>query len=608
MQKTLMPDSRYFEDPRMSWLGLIGRVKPNISRTQSQADLAVIAAGIDQEQAGRVTIIKVANATLFAVPEERFFFLSAGGVLLVAVGLILLIACANIANLLLSRATVRRKEIAVKRALGASRWRLIRQLLAESLLLAILGGTLGSAIATWLSRPLLRLLLSHLPEGLPPLALDAGPDLHVLVYALGITLLTGIAFGLAPAIHATRADLSLAMKEEGAEAQSGSSRGGWLRNTLVGIQVAVCMALLLTAGLLLRGLTRAQTIDPGFSMKDIAVASFDLVGSAYSDGKAAGFQRQLAERVAAIPGIDRVAQAGVSPLSDNHVGSNFSVPGRNQDYDLEFTNVSPEYFSLLHIPLVRGRNFTVAETRAGSPVAILNETTARQLWPGEDPIGKHLREGSGGNDPGMEIVGIVKDVQLATLGETTTPFLFRPAGPKEQTRLLLMAHGTGDGILKNIKTAAQALDPDLAVNVTRLEDNMETWRSRSRIVSVLSAVLGGLALLLASLGVYGMVSYAASRRVREIGIRMALGADVRDIMWLIVRQGMRPVWIGAAVGVVCCAAISNLMSQLLYGVSPWDPVSFLVVPGLLVVVALAACWVPARRAAQADPVESLRCG
>jgi ABC-type antimicrobial peptide transport system permease subunit len=171
-----------------------------------------------------------------------------------------------------------------------------------------------------------------------------------------------------------------------------------------------------------------------------------------------------------------------------------------------------------------------------------------------------------------------------------------------------MAHGTGDGILKNIKKAAQALDPDLAVTVTRLEDNMETWRSRSRIVSVLSTVLGGVALLLASLGVYGMVSYAASRRIREIGIRMALGADVRNIVWLIVRQGLRPVWIGAAVGVVCCAAISNLMSRLLYGVSPWDPMSFLLVPGLLVVVALAACWVPARRAAQADPVESLRCG
>jgi hypothetical protein len=259
---------------------------------------------------------------------------------------------------------------------------------------------------------------------------------------------------------------------------------------------------------------------------------------------------------------------------------------------------------------VRGRNFTDAEKRAGSPVVILTESTARHLWPGgEDPIGRAIREGSGGADAGLQVVGIAKDAQVAFLGDASKLYLYRPAGPKEQTKMLLMAHASDSAaIMKSIKMAAQALDPELVVQVAKLEDNMEYWRAPSRIFSALSAVLAGLALLLASIGVYGMVSYAVSRRIREIGIRMALGAGVGNILSLIVRQGMRPVVVGAGIGIACCAAVSSTMSSVLYGVSPWDPVSFVFVPGFLFTVALAACWVPARKAARVDPVESLRCG
>jgi predicted permease len=610
MQPSLMRRYDYLRDDKMSWLGMIGRSKPNVSQTQIRADLAITAAQIDQLQPGRVTTIETSHATLIAAPEERFFLFGAGAVLLVAMGMILLIACANVANLLLARAVVRGKEIAVRRALGASRWRLVRQLLAESLLLAFVGGGLGTAVAISCSGPLLGLLLSHLPPGTPPLALNATPDFRVLVYTLLLSFFTGLAFGLTPALHATRADLVMAMKEEGAEAQSGSSRNSWLRSSLVAIQIAVCLVFMITAGLLLHGLQRTYNIDPGFSMKNTVVLSFDLIEAGYSEQRAIAFRQQLAERIRAVPGVDLVAQAGVSPLSDDHVINSFSIQGKPGDYDIEVNNVSPDYFPMLGIPIVRGRNFTIAETLAGSPVVILTESTARRLWPGEHPIGKTINDGSGNGARSLEVVGITRDAQVARLGKPAELYLYRPTGPEQQAHTLILAHfgGVAPPDLQSLKTAVQGLDPELSIKIARLEDNMEFWRSLTRIPSVLSVAFGGLALLLASIGVYGMLSYAVSRRIREIGIRVALGASAGNIVSLIVRQGMRPVAVGASAGMALSAAISSPLSSLLYGVSPWDPISFLAVPGFLFAVALAACWAPARRAARVDPMQSLRCG
>lgn len=610
MQGVLMRNDDYLKDDKMSWLGLIGRTKSGISQQQVRADLAVIAARIDQLQPGRVTTIQTSRATLFAVPEERLVLLGTGGVLMLAVGMVLLIACANVANLLLARAVVRRKEIAVKRSLGATRWRLVRQLLTESLLMALIGGALGSILAVWFASPLLKILLSRLPDEVPPLALSTNPDLRVLAYALGLSLITGIAFGLAPALQATRASLTLAMKEEGAETMAGSKRSGWLRNTLVSAQITVCMILLIVAGLLLRGLQRTHTIDPGFSMKNTAVISFDLMAAGYDPPRAAEFQQELKERIAAIPGVDLVAQAGLSPLSGDHRGRDYSIPENSASYQIEHNRVSGSYFALLGIPLVRGRNFTQAEISNDSPVVILTESTARRLWPNQDAIGKIVYEGSKEDKVALEVVGIAKDAQVSRLSETNTMYMFRPAGPKEQDRTIVMAHAgkTLDASMKEMRAAVRQLDPELFVKVTSLEDNMKLWRMLSLIPSVLSAALGALALLLASVGVYGMVAYAVSRRIREVGIRMALGANGRDIRSLIVRQGMRPVLIGAGIGMVCCAAISSLMSSVLYGISPWDPLAFICVPGFLFLIALAACWIPARKAAKVDPMVSLRQG
>jgi len=601
MQRTFLRDKDILGDDFCGWLALMGRMKDGISIGEVRADLGVIAARLDQIQPGRATTLKIEKATLAAAPQMRTLVFSVGGVILSAVVLVLVIACANIANLLLARAVGRRKEIAVRLAIGASRWRLVRQLLTESLLLALLGGALGSFFAFWSSTVVVRFIQSHLPPGFPPFLLDVGPDTRVLTFALLSSLLTGITFGLVPALRSSRVDLGLAMKERGAESEESPRRRGLLRSGLVATQVAACMVLLLTTGLLLRGLYRAQFIDPGFKMKNVAVASFDFTGAGYSDQQAEVFQQQFMERLSALPGVDAVAQARSAPLSNRHYGYLFSIPGSQP---AEFNNVSPGYFQLLGIPIVEGRNFSDVENRAGAHVAIVTESTTRRFWPGQNPIGKTLRQGT----YDLEVVGVARDAQISHLARSDEPYVYLPAGPKEQSDLQFLAHSASGyaTTAASIQATVRALDAELTVNIARLEDNFEYFRFPGRVLATLSAVLGVVALVLALIGVYGMVSYAVSQRVREIGIRMALGADAREVMALILRQAMRPVAVGIAVGIVGCAAASSILSSVLYGISPHDPVSFLFVPGFLLAVALLASYLPARSATKVDPMEALR--
>jgi putative ABC transport system permease protein len=399
--------------------------------------------------------------------------------------------------------------------------------------------------------------------------------------------------------------LNTSLKEDGAGPGSHSRRTGFLRSTLVGVQVAVCMILLIAAGLLMRGLYYAQTVDPGFVMKDIAVATVDLTTQGYTDEQVALFQREFKERVAGLPGVDAVVQTLTTPLSGDHTGTNFSVPGRPDDYQLEHNFVSEGYFSMLEIPIVRGRDFTAAEARAGAKVLIVTESTGRKLWPGEDPVGKTLRTGSGTE---LQVVGVAKDAQVSQMGNAGKDYLYLPAAQREQKTMKLMVHGTSTyaSTGKGIREAVQALDPELPVEVAALEDNLEIWRTPSRIVAALSVVLGTLALLLASIGVYGVVSYAVSRRMHEIGIRMAVGADGVDVMRLLMRQAMKPVAIGAVIGIGGCAAVSQVLSSMLFGLSAHDPIAFIGVPVLLMCVALVASYIPARRATRVDPVMALR--
>ncbi len=604
MQAALEPDRDFLGDANVSWLSMLGRVRPGVSLEQVRADLRIIASRIDQQHPGRETSLAIRTATFLGRPEEHNFVIGAAAVILMGFGLVLLIACANVANMMLARATARQREIAVRLSVGASRWRLIRQLLTESVMLALMGGAVGSVLAFWSFEALSRFVISHLPHGFPPLALNIAPDARVLGYALLLALGTGVVFGLAPALQASRADLNSALKNvEGGF--GGRGGGNVLRHSLVGAQVAVCMILLIAEGLLLRGLYFAQTVDPGFAMNGIAVVSLDLRTQGYKEKPAAEFEQRLKQKVAALPGVEKVVEAAQTPLSDDHNSTDFSVPGRGDEYQVEDDAISDGYFSMLGIPIVRGRDFTEDEVRAGAKVAIVTEATAQKLWPGEDPIGKFLRQGKN-ND--LQIVGIARDAQVSHLGECPKLYVYLPAGPKEQSELRLMIRGGGGfaAVAAGVRNAASGLDPDVMVDVTRLEDNMEFWRTPARIVAGLAGSLGALALLLASVGVYGVVSYAVSRRTREIGIRMTLGADGRDVMNLILRQSMRPVLIGGAIGIAGCAAVSWVLSSMLFGISAHDPIAFLFVPAFLVGIALLASYVPARRATRVNPVVALR--
>jgi predicted permease len=604
MQRALDSGRDYLGDNNLSWLAMLGRLQPGVTMAQVRADLSVIAGRIDQLYPGRTTSLLISTATFFGRPAEREILVPVASVILTAFGLVLLIACANVSNLLLARASVRHKEIALRLSIGASRWRLVRQLLTESLLLSLAGGGLGSLLAFWSFTSITHFVTSHLPHEVSTLAVNVAPDFHVLAYALALTLTTGIGFGLIPALKSSRLDLNTALKEDGTQSGAGKKSGRFLRNALVGAQVAVCMVLLLAAGLLLRGLYYAQTVDPGFDTKNVASAFFNLRSQGYDENRAVSFVRNLREQLGGRPGVNEIAEAECAPLSHEFSADHFSVPGREGKVDIEYNHVSPDYFSVVGIPIVRGRGFGPNDWRDASGV-IVTESTARRLWPGEDPLGKTLRE-----DTGREyaVIGVAKDAQVSHLGERDTTYLYFPAGPQDELRTYVLVNFAGgySPTAKGIREAVQSLDANMPVDVVKLEDYLEVWRAPSRIASVLSGALGGLALLLASIGVYGMVSYTVSRSVREIGIRMALGADGTEVMRLVLRQAMKPVVIGGLIGAAGCAAVSWVLSSMLFGLNARDPIAFLSVPFFLIVVALIASYIPARRATRVDPVVALR--
>ncbi|HEY2546103.1 MAG TPA: ABC transporter permease [Candidatus Acidoferrum sp.] len=609
MQKELDAGRDRLGDSNMSWLALLGRVDPGVTTEQVHADLSVIAGRIDQSHPGRITSLAISRATLVGRPDEREFLIPVASVVLAAFGLVLLIACANVSNLLLARASVRQKEIALRLSMGASRWRLVRQLLTESLLLSAAGGALGSLLAFWSFAGVAHFLIAHLPKHFPTPALDLAPDFPVLAYALALTLLTGVAFGLLPALQSSRLDLNTALKADGAFSGSSRKSGRVLRDAFVGAQIAVCMVLLLAAGLLLRGLYYAQTIDPGFDVKNVASAFLSLQTLGFDESRATGFAGSLRKRVADLPGVLEVAQAETAPLSNDHIGDNFLVPGHAEKVGMEYNYVSPEFFSVVGVPIVRGRGFAANDWRDGTPT-IVTESTARRLWPGQDPLGKTFRDRLTGGLAGPQhaVVGVAKDARVSRLGESDTMYVYFPASPTRNMRsyLLIRFEGNVRDLNDSVREVARSIDADVPVQVTTLEDNMEVWRAPARIVTGLSGALGGLALLLALIGVYGMVSYSVSRSVREIGIRMALGADGSEVMSHVLRQAMRPVAIGCVIGVAGCAAVSWVLSSLLFGLGAHDPIAFISVPVFLLVVALVASYIPARRAMRVDPVVALR--
>jgi predicted permease len=604
MQEQLSQGHNFLADANMSWLEVTGRLKPGVPLAAARADLAVIAAGMDRQYPGRRTTLMVDRATLMNNPEGRGPVLGVGAVILAAVSLVLVIACANLANLLLARATGRQKEIAVRLAVGASRWRLLRQLLTESMLLSAAGGALGLLAAWGTLRVMVPLLMARLPEEVHSIELNSNPDLRIVLYSLGLAFATGIGFGLIPALQASNPDLNGALKESGTTTAGRSA--GWLRGSLVTAQIAVCLVLLIAAGLLVRGLEAAQAIDPGFETKGIATAGFDLSLEGYDEPRAAAFYQQLAARLSARAGIAGLAFVDSVPLSGSRRGTVVTLEGKEGSQQITDAEVSANYFQLLGIPIVRGRGFNPRESSSEQHVVIVSESTARKFWPGEDPVGKRVRVSD--YPVYEEVVGVSKDIRATGLAAVDPVFVYFAAGPRTHAGLSVLVRGEAGvpAIAKAIREEAQALDSNVLVHSGTLEENLALFQLPSRILSVLGFVLGLAGLLLASLGIYGVMAYSVTQRTKEIGIRMTLGAERRDVMRLILAQAMRPVAMGVALGLTASAGASRVLANLLYGVSPLDPVVFGGVALFLSVVALLAGFVPAQRAARVDPMMALR--
>jgi putative ABC transport system permease protein len=601
MQEQWIPGRIFLNDANLSWLQLIGRLKAGVSLAQARADLAVIASRIDQQNPPRVTTLHVDRATLMNIPQGQTILMTAGAVVLVAVSLVLLIACANLANLLVARAVTRHKEIGLRLALGATRRRLVTQMLAESVMVSIVSGALG-LFAAWASlRALIPIVMAQLPPEAPVMDLNLNPDVRIVGYLFALSLCTGIGFGLLPALQATRIDLNSALKESGS--WWGTIRRSRIRSFLVAVQIAICLVLLIAAGLLARGLQAAQTIDPGFAMKNIVASTFDLDRQGYNAARSAAFRRTLAERLAARS--MEFAFVEPVPLSGNRYGTLLVLEGRDQPIQISYAVVSPNYVRFLQIPVISGQTFDERDRSSLSSAVLVSESTARRFWPGENPIGKRFRLGR--ERTLKEVIGVMKDVHSTDLAQADQSFVYIPQRVDEYSgALLVRGSGSNAAVSRAVLDEAHNIDANLLVRTTSLEGNLNLWEFPARITAGLGAVLGIAGLLLASMGIYAVVSHTVSQRTKEIGIRMSLGASRRDVLRMMIRQIIRPVAIGGLAGLALCAGVSRILQSLLFGVSPLDPVVFGAVSVFLAAVALAAGYGPARRATRIDPMVALR--
>jgi predicted permease len=527
------------------------------------------------------------------------------------VGIVLLVACANVANLLLARATVRRREIAVRLALGAGRWRIVKQLLTESVLLSVVGGTLGLLLAVWLNG-LFKLGAPSLDFATMDFDYDLGLDHRVLGFTVLATVLTGIIFGLAPALQASRADLVSTLKGE-SNVVAPLLRRLSLRNLLVVSQVALALVLMVSAGLFVQSMRHAQTMNPGFRTDHILMASVNVDLHGYDEAKGRRFYKQLGERLKALPGVQHASFAGPLPLDQYENSTNITIEGRvpkteNERLNVMYSVVGQDYFETMNTPLVAGRGFTERDNENAPRVVVINETMARRYWPDQNPIGKRLRLG-GERNPWMEVVGVAQDGKYITLGEPPTDYLFVPFWQNYDGRMTLVVHTAGapEAVAAGIRQEVKALDEQLPVyGVRTAPQYLDRIVSLPKIVATLVSAFGLLALALAAVGLYGVMSYAVAQRTHEIGIRIALGASRSNVLRLVMRQGFALVLVGVGFGLLGAFALTRLMQSLLYGVSTTDPLIFGSVAIALAAIALVACWIPARRAAKVDPMVALR--
>jgi predicted permease len=621
MMKEAAPGSDNLTHRSNRSLLVMGRLKPGVTAQQAQADFNSIAAQLYKEwpthwenirrQPRSVTVAPENEARL--LPGMRMPLMIFMTLLMTVAGLVLLIACANIANLLLARATARRKEIAIRLAMGAGRRRLIRQLLTESVMLSLLGGGAGLLLAGWGAD----LLMAFKPPLPFPIELDLHGDWRVFGFMFGLSLTTGIVFGLTPALAASRPDVIASLKDETGAANTGG-RPGRLRGSLVITQVAVSLLLLICAGLFLRSLRNASAIDPGFDADNLLAMSMDLRLQGYDEIKGRNFTDQLLERVRSLPGVLSASMTDQLPLGLDGSRRGVTIegytaqPGESTEIDSSFA--APGYFETLRIPLSQGRTFQPQDDANAPGVALVNEAFARRYWPGRPPVGKRIQMGvarSGVNDaPYLTVIGVVKDGKYASLGEDATPFIYFNMAQNVSLSPTLIARTHGDPFdsLAAARGEVEALDKNLPLyDVKTMRQHLGLALLPARLAGGVLGVFGLVALALAAAGIYGVMAYSVARRTREIGIRMALGANAGDVLRLVARQGMTLVAIGMAIGLAAALALTQLLKSLLFGVSATDPLTFAAIALLLMFIALLACWIPARRAAKVDPMVALRC-
>lgn len=591
-------------------LCVFGRLKDDVSMKKAAALLSVqaeqLAQAFPKTNEGIGFSLFPASEFLLA-PHFRRHLVTFMTILMILSALVLLIACANVANLLLARYSSRRREITIRVALGAGRWRLVRQLLTESILLSFLGAALGLYLTAWAGD----LLLGLVPSFVVPVTLELGVNTRVLGYTVIVAVLTGIVFGLTPAMRAANTDIVSVLKED-------SARGGYrrsrLRNTLVIAQVAMSLALLVAAGLFGRSLISAQTAETGLEMDNRLTAQIATGLMKYSDEQEKQFFRDLDERLAGTPGVQSYARVDRIPLGMSHGGRNIDIDGHEapaeKPHNVESVTVTPDYFRAMGIQLVRGRVLTSQDGPETHRVVVVNERMVELYWPGQNPVGRTFRvlPYDGSEPETVEIVGVVKTTKHRSLGESPLAMMYLADAQESGTAHIIVVHTQGNPhtFTPVLRSVVRQAGPDMPLlDVKTMHERVKFILLPQRVGAIILGVMGAAALLLAGIGLYGVMSYSVGQRTHEIGIRMALGARARDVVRLVVGQGMRLAGIGLLVGLVASLLLSRFLAYLLYGVSSMDPVTFVAVALFLSSVAFTACFLPARRASRVHPMTAL---
>lgn len=589
---------------------LIGRLKPGVDAAQAHSELSVIASRIEKEhnQSHAGTTVRIIPLQEEVIGNVRPILL----VLLAAVGFVLLIACANVASLLLTRSLARQKEVAIRSALGASRWRVVRQLLTESLVLSLLGGAAGLLIAYWGVPALVAALPQNQLNAMPflkSLSLDAG----ILAFSFALSLLTGLVFGLAPALQSTRLDLNEVLKEGGRNASAGASQR--LRSAMVVTEIALAVVLLVGAGLMMKSLLRLLQTNVGFNTENLLTMTVVLPPGKYTDAnQLAGVNKQIQERVQTLPGVSGAGTVDILPLNGGNttrfVIDGDPVPPPGKEIEANTRVVSDTYFQTLGVPVLAGRMFDERDTADKPPVIIIGKTIADRLFAGRDPVGRKIRYSSVQFAP-VEIVGVVGDVKITGLDEAIRPVLYYPYRQNASPGANLVVRTVNDpaALAGAIRNEIRTLEPSAAILNVNTMDQMIAQTPASfmrRFPALLISIFAIVALLLASIGIYGVVSYSVSQQTHYIGVRMALGASPSDILKMVLKQGLVLALAGVMIGVVAALGLMRLLRTLLFEVSTNDLATFALVAGALFVVALVACYLPARRATKVDPLTALR--